>query len=100
MRRIVLLVFVFILSGCNGGPTTPNSPDLVRGTGTVRYLSIEGGFYGIVGDDGRHFDPTNLPDSLRADSVHVRYLARVRRDLASYHMWGEIVDLISIDRDR
>jgi inhibitor of cysteine peptidase len=73
------------------------SPDVVSGAGTVRYHSLEGGFYGIVGDDGRHLDPTNLPDSLKTDGLRVRYVARPRQEGISVHMWGTIVELISIE---
>jgi len=96
MRRIFLLSLLAIFSGCGGGTTTLNTPDIVQGTGTVRFQSIEGGFYGIVGDDGRHLDPTNLPASLETDGLRVRYLARPRGDAVSFHMWGTIVELVSI----
>jgi len=99
MRRILLALSLALFAGCAGDNSMPNtSPDVVQGTGTIRYQSLEGGFYGIVGDDGRHLDPTNLPASLTTDGVRVHYLARTRKDLASIHMWGIIVDLISIDR--
>lgn len=100
MRRIFLSLCLTVLSGCTGGPTILNtSPDVLRGTGTIRYQTIEGGFYGIVGDDGTRLDPSNLPSSLAVDSVRVRYLARPRHDAVSFHMWGQIVDLISIERE-
>jgi len=34
--------------------------NIVSGTGTVIFLDFEGGFYGILSDDGEHYDPVNL----------------------------------------
>lgn len=30
-------------------------------TGVVKHIELEGGFFGIVGDDGQKYDPVNLP---------------------------------------
>ena len=32
----------------------------IKTTGTIRHQGLEGGFWGIVGDDGTKYDPTNL----------------------------------------
>ena len=70
--------------------------DIARGTGTVKFLSLEGGFFAIVGDDGVAYDPTNLPSGFQRDGLRVRFEARLRRDLVGIHMVGPIVEVISI----
>jgi len=75
----------------------------IRGKGTVKYLSFEGGFYGIVGDDGNHYDPLNLPQEFRVEGLRVRFKATrdhaiMTDHMVSFHMWGYIVKLISIER--
>ena len=67
-------------------------------TGTVVYLSFEGGFYGIKGDDGRHYDPVNLPQDFRVDGLRVRFGAKELKDMSSYHQWGVLVELFHIQR--
>jgi hypothetical protein len=67
-------------------------------TGTIRYLSFEGGFYGIVTDDGQHFDPVNLPDSLKEDGLRIRARVERMRGWVSIHMWGHLVRIITIER--
>jgi hypothetical protein len=92
-----------VLIAC-GGPKTPTSPsgtvvvtgDVVRGTGTVQFLSVEGGFFAIRGDDGVTYDPTNLPSGFQRAGLRVRFEARIRHDLGGIHMVGPIVDVISI----
>ncbi|MFX0017469.1 MAG: hypothetical protein ACFFAK_05495 [Promethearchaeota archaeon] len=65
-------------------------------SGTIRYLTFEGGFYGIAGDDGVNYDPINLPDNFRIDGLKVFLTAIIREGLYSYHMWGIIIEIINI----
>ena len=70
--------------------------DLVLGTGTMEWFSFEGGFFSIRGDDGRVYDPTNLPPAFAREGTRVRFSARLRPDLLSIHMAGELVELKQI----
>jgi hypothetical protein len=58
---------------------------------------MEGGFHGVVGDDGTRWDPMNLPDTLAIDSVRVSFHGEPR-NLASHHMWGQPMELIEITK--
>jgi inhibitor of cysteine peptidase len=70
--------------------------ELITDTGTVTYNNLEGGFYGIVGTDDARYDPINLPKDLRTDGTEVRFTAYPRGDMASFHMWGQIVEIRTI----
>jgi hypothetical protein len=70
--------------------------DQVSGTGAVEWFTIEGGFFAIRGDDGRVYDPMNLPAAFAKDGARVRFEGRIRGDMGSFHMVGEIVELKSI----
>lgn len=70
--------------------------DVVSGTGTVKYLSLEGGFFGIVGDDGKHYNPVNLDEEFRVDGLRVQFKARISENQVSGQMWGTIVEIIEI----
>jgi len=39
---------------------------------------LEGGFHGIIGDDGDRFQPLNLPDGYRVDGLTIWFRAKVR----------------------
>jgi hypothetical protein len=69
----------------------------VHEKGTVVHLYFEGGFYGIVGDDGDHYDPINMPQEFKVDCLRVRFTANIA-GYASAHAWGYIVRLASIER--
>jgi len=60
---------------------------LIHGKGTVVHLSFEGGFYGIAADDGKNYDPINMPQEFKVDGLRVQFTANLTNYL-SYHMWG------------
>jgi hypothetical protein len=72
--------------------------DMVSGTGTIRFFDFEGGFYGIVSDDGEHYDPINLNRGFQVDGLRVHFEIRILRDVHSYHMWGEVVSILHIGK--
>jgi hypothetical protein len=77
-------------------PTMPIAEDTFEIMGTVTYKHIEGGFYAIDGDDGRKYDPINLPDSFRKDGLKVKVTARLKKDAMSFHMYGAIIEVVNI----
>jgi len=64
--------------------------------GTVQWVDIEGGFFGIVADNGIHYEPLNLPEKYQ-DGARVHVVARIRDDYASIHMWGTIIEILDIE---
>ena len=70
----------------------------MRVTGTIRYIQLEGGFWGIEGDDGMNYFPNDgIPLSLRSDQMRV--VAEL--DMisgASISMWGKLVRIRSIEK--
>ena len=73
------------------------SPLMVSGVGTVVYVDIEGGFWGIVGDDGSHFLPANLPDSCKVNGLRVKFLGREGKPVMDIRMWGTPLRLLSVN---
>jgi hypothetical protein len=65
-------------------------------TGTVTWVPLEGGFFGIVADDGKRYDPLNLPAEFAQDGMRVGFTAKTDPDMASFHMWGTIVSIIDM----
>jgi hypothetical protein len=76
--------------------TIPIAEDTFEIMGTVTYKHIEGGFYAIDGDDGRKYDPINLPDSFKKDGLKVKVTARLKKDAMSFHMYGAIIEVVNI----
>ncbi|MCK4430776.1 MAG: hypothetical protein KAW19_05685 [Candidatus Aminicenantes bacterium] len=104
----LFLFFVFIFYSCKS-PFSENfgeilrEGDIIEGTGTITYIGVEGGFYGIItANDGHwdngHWDPINLRSEFTVDGLRVKFKAKIRDDLHSYHMWGRIIELIYIKK--
>ena len=114
MRRMLgLLAFVVLVTtGCSTKPpaeeATPTPPvetsekDLISGVGTILYQDLEGGFYGLVADDGATYDPLNLDEAFKQDSLRVRFQARRYTNVMTIRMWGqpvEILEMARVDQD-
>lgn len=70
----------------------------IKTTGTIKHQGLEGGFWGIVGDDGQNYDPANLAPEFQKEDLRVSFEAVTRPDAASFHMWGTIVEIKSIQK--
>ncbi len=90
---IALLLCLTLSCACHKLP-----PGAVQGTGTVKLLGFEGGFYGIVGDDGNNYDPLNLSDEFKKDGLKVKFIIKPAENQVGFHMWGQIVEIISIKK--
>ncbi|RJQ61243.1 MAG: hypothetical protein C4517_09070 [Stygiobacter sp.] len=96
MKSYRILFFLFasvllvLLSNC-----VDNNFDMT--TGTVKRIELEGGFWGIVSDDNQNYDPINLPQIYQVDGKRVKFSFKERKDLASIHMWGTIIEIIEIN---
>ncbi|MBD3245516.1 MAG: hypothetical protein GF333_00710 [Candidatus Omnitrophica bacterium] len=86
---ILLLCGAAVLSACVPlrGPRwlSEEAPAL---RGTVRYVSLEGGFYGIVTDGGARLLPLNLPERFETDGLSIRFRGYQKRDVITQYMWG------------
>ena len=85
----------------------PNEPSSIevpevppKGTfeiiGTVVYKDFEGGFFAIDGDDGRKYNPLNLPGEFRKHGLKVKVTARLKRNAVSFRMYGSIIEVVNI----
>jgi hypothetical protein len=93
---ILLLAGVW---GCDSDSSAAGAAgDTITFIGTVAFQPIETGFYAIDADDGRQFEPLDLPPEFAVDGLRVRVTARVRDDMASVNMYGTLIEITEIDR--
>jgi len=74
-----------------------DTEDIVAGTGTITYIDLEGGFYGIIADDGGQYLPLNLADEHKVDGLHVSFTGTIERDIVTIQQWGQPITIISIE---
>ncbi len=77
--------------------TAPASDGIIRATGIIQFQDLEGGFWGIVADDGRKFDALNLEPNFKKEGLRVRFEAKPETDRMSTRMWGTMVTLTHIE---
>jgi len=102
MFKIFLLVqCMILLCTCTAhkDKSGEKPPGRYQFAGTVVYQEIEGGFYGIQGDDGERYDPVNLPADLRIDGLRVRVIADPLPASHTIRMWGKLIKIIDIERN-
>lgn len=92
------LVDFFINDYLAANPQAADDSQLIKGTGTIRYAEVEGGFYEIHADSGESYDPINLPSSYAKDGIRVKFTVRYRPDMVSIHMSGKIVEILKIEK--
>lgn len=79
--------------GCTGGEPANQA---FTASGTVTFIDLEGGFYGIVADDGTRYLPQNLPHDFAKDGLEVTFTAEVIEDVATIQQWGIPIEIIEI----
>ena len=100
--RIMLFSVLFATigltwSGCS--PKTQVKDQAFDGmiiTGTVKYVELEGGLYGIISDDGNKYDPVNLASEYRKNGLRIKAGVSVQKNMTSIHMWGTLIRINQI----
>jgi hypothetical protein len=64
--------------------------------GTVRYMNLEGGFWGIVADNGQKILPKNLPAEYRKDGLRLSFSAQEITGMMTIQQWGTLSSLSDI----
>ena len=79
-------------------PSVARSQMVNMMTGTVRYIDLEGGFYGIEADDGARYYPLNLSGVYKEDGLQVRFSVTPRTDIMTTVMWGQVCEIQEIEK--
>ena len=96
------IALALILMGCGADrpliapEVSVDDPDAFIIDGTIRFMNVEGGCWGILGDDGVSYEPTGIPREFLEDGLRVRAALKLRKDLASICMIGKIVEVLDI----
>ncbi|MFX1390113.1 MAG: hypothetical protein ACFE9Z_08635 [Promethearchaeota archaeon] len=100
-KSLKISVFIILIGSLSGfiifSVSIGLNYEIIDGTGEIKYSDIEGGFYGIISDDGKSYDPLNLADDFKIDGLRVHFIGKIRTDIVTYHMWGRVMELIFIE---
>lgn len=89
---------VLVLSGCSpaGNGETQIIDDNGSTLAVVSYIDLEGGFYGIITDEGEHHEPVNLHVDYQVDGLRISYTYKTLQNVGSYRMWGMPIEILEI----
>lgn len=65
-------------------------------TATVQYVDLEGGFWGLVGDNGESYEPIDMPADMQRDGLHCSVTVSFP-DVMTTRMWGVPVKIIRFE---
>ncbi len=70
--------------------------NVISGQGEVRLMPLEGGFYGIVADDGKRWLPLGLPKAFQRPGLKVHFSGTPKPDLITIQQWGTPLQITDI----
>ena len=65
-----------------------SQPDSVTITGTVTYKDLEGGFYGLVAEDGKKYTLQKFPNKYLKNGLVVKVTGTLRNDIMTIQQFG------------
>lgn len=90
--KLYLIAFLFLFFvGCE------DDQQIVSDEGTIRYLSLEGGFYGIITNNNDYYLPENLDSTFQKDSLRIMFEGFVT-DKPTFIQWGRTIFITKIKR--
>jgi hypothetical protein len=98
----IALVALVWIAGCAPATHAGDAPAPVAATlqfrGEIVHLTLEGGFWGIVAEDGRRYDAGRLPPEFQQPGLKVWVSAKPVPGRVSFRMWGTPIELVHIER--
>lgn len=70
--------------------------NIISKNGTMRFIDLEGGFYGIVAEDGIRYIPMDMDKNFEQDGLEVNFRAKEAKDAVGIHMWGRYIEIIEM----
>jgi len=91
----IIISFIFLTSGLIGWRYFQGKKEIILTTGTIKYIPLEGGFYGIETEKGEKYLLLNLPEEFKKDGLKVWFKAKLRKR-ATIQMWGRPIEILEI----
>ena len=100
MRFLSILMLILCFAGCKTSEQAPEEEAMAQMedgiTATVKYIELEGGFYGIETDDGESYLPLNLSEEYEEDGLRIVFKMKSRPDVMTTRMWGKTIEITEI----
>jgi len=92
---LAAVVVAMLVIGCSTPAPRHPGADLLRIDAQVTWVDLEGGFWGLVAEDGTRYDPPAIPRRFQRDGLPVHVVAKPVDGLTA-RMWGQPVRVLRI----
>ncbi|MDA0346092.1 MAG: hypothetical protein O3C43_01815 [Verrucomicrobia bacterium] len=75
----------------------PAVPKPLTILGFIKYIELEGGFFGIMTESGSKYFPDYLDPDFKVDGLSVRVQATPQEQILGIQMWGTPIEIIKIE---
>ncbi|NQZ21687.1 MAG: hypothetical protein HRT53_06460 [Colwellia sp.] len=65
-------------------------------TATVKYIKVEGGFYGLLTKDGQRWLPMNLKNKFKQNGTVIKVVGHEINDMMTIQQWGKPFSITDI----
>ena len=72
-------------------------PENLTILGFIKYVELEGGFFGIVTEEGAKYFPEYLEQDYKVDGLSVRVVAKPQEQILGIQMWGTPIEIVKIE---
>jgi len=66
-------------------------------TATVKYMNLEGGFFGLIDKDGKHWLPMNLKKEFQQHGAIIKVTGSALDDIMTIQQWGTPFSITHIE---
>jgi len=91
MKNIFVLIIALLL-------TVQAFSQTVQDIGTLKYIDLEGGFYGIITDKDKCYYPLQLRDEYKKDGLRIKFTGILRDDVMTFVQWGQNIEITEIEQ--
>lgn len=92
---LILLLVTYLLTISLPVFAGSSAHETIQMKGTVRYIAADG-TYGILGENGKKYQPVRLSKEYRKEGLAVAFDAKIREDLIGARMWGSAIEITRI----
>lgn len=71
--------------------------DSVIITGTVTYKDLEGGFFGLIAEDGQRYLLQSIPNKYRQHGLVVKVTGNLRKDIMTIQQFGTPLEVTEVE---
>jgi hypothetical protein len=97
--KLTNMFLLVMLMGCQVQNTATGNNMRVKNLmyqGTIKYMAVEGGMYGIITHKGERLLPMNLAKEYRQDGAVIKFSGHYVKDIVTIQQWGKPFTITAI----